>query len=198
MVLPVLLGRSGRPGGLRARPRTALHAARAFSCRRPRPGPRPDRLGVLVESCACGLCGGTARSCDRCSVVPRASSPSRGSSSPRGVEGHGGIATWRKSANTPVICGWHHFAPPERPTDGTGQSGYPPEPDTGDGPARHRLRECGPPGRRAEGVGEVLRLVHHVPVGEFHDAHRVGGHAVVGDDALAHPQIPTAGDAAGR
>ena len=31
VVLPVLLGRSGRPGGLRARPRTALHVARAFS-----------------------------------------------------------------------------------------------------------------------------------------------------------------------
>ncbi|MEV6117755.1 hypothetical protein AB0L59_36130 [Streptomyces sp. NPDC052109] len=65
---------------------------------------------------------------------------------------------------------------------------------SGDGSARHRLREGGPPGRRAEGVGEVLRLVHHVLVSEFHDAHRVRRHTVVGDDAFAHPQIRVAGD----
>src|SRR5580658_2110148 len=64
----------------------------------------------------------------------------------------------------------------------------------GDGPARHRLREVGPPGGLAEGVPEVLRLVRHVLAGEFHDAHRVAGYAVVGDDALADPQIPAAGD----
>src|SRR5580704_7739598 len=64
----------------------------------------------------------------------------------------------------------------------------------GYGPARHRLREVGPPGLLAEGVSEVLRLVRHVLAGEFHDAHRVAGHAVVGDDALADPQIPAAGD----
>src|SRR6476659_9272656 len=71
VVLPVLLGRSGRPGGLRARPRTALHAARAFSCRRPRPGPRPDRVRGTGRELRVRPLRGTARSCDRCSVVPR-------------------------------------------------------------------------------------------------------------------------------
>jgi hypothetical protein len=57
----------------------------------------------------------------------------------------------------------------------------------GDIPAGHRLRECRPPCRRAKRVCEVLSLVYHMLVSEFHDAHRVGGHAVIGDDALAHP-----------
>src|SRR5690349_4194899 len=64
----------------------------------------------------------------------------------------------------------------------------------GDAPARHRLRERRPPGWRTERVGKVLRLVHHVIVGEFHNAHRVGGRAVVRDHALAHPQAPGASD----
>ncbi len=64
----------------------------------------------------------------------------------------------------------------------------------GDGPARHRLRELGSPGGRRERVGEVLGLVHHLLISELHDAHRVGGLAVVGDDALAHPQVRVAGD----
>jgi hypothetical protein len=29
--------------------------------------------------------------------------------------------------------------------------------------------------------------VHHIRMCELHDAHRVGGHPVVGDDALAYP-----------
>ena len=69
-----------------------------------------------------------------------------------------------------------------------------PESGPGDGSARHRLRECCPPCGRTEGIREILRLVHHLTVGEFHDAHGVGGHAVVGYDALAHPQISAARD----
>ena len=64
----------------------------------------------------------------------------------------------------------------------------------GDGPARHWLREVCPPCGRSEGVCEVLCLVRHMLVSEFHDAHRVSGRAVVGDDALAHPQVPAAED----
>ena len=44
------------------------------------------------------------------------------------------------------------------------------------------------------GVGEVLRLMGDEAAGELHDAHRVGGHAIVGDHALAHPYVPVAGD----
>ncbi|MER6573798.1 hypothetical protein ABT288_48645 [Streptomyces sp. NPDC001093] len=34
---------------------------------------------------------------------------------------------------------------------------------------KHRLCERGPPRGRAETTGEVLRLVHDLLVGEFHD-----------------------------
>jgi hypothetical protein len=63
--------------------------------------------------------------------------------------------------------------------------------------ARDRLGERRPPGRCLEGVGEVLGLVRYQAVGELHDAHRVGGRAVIGDDALAHPQVAAAGDPQG-
>src|SRR5260370_5017395 len=49
-----------------------------------------------------------------------------------------------------------------------------------------------PPGRSRERVGEVLRLVRDEAAGEFHDAYRMGGLAVVGDHAFADPQIPSA------
>ena len=54
----------------------------------------------------------------------------------------------------------------------------------------HRLRQRRPRGRRPKGVGEVLRLVRHLAVSEFHDRHRVAGHAVIADDAFADPQVP--------
>ncbi len=49
------------------------------------------------------------------------------------------------------------------------------------------LTECCTPCWCPEGISEVLRLVHHIRMCELHDAHRVGGHPVVGDDALAYP-----------
>ena len=36
-------------------------------------------------------------------------------------------------------------------------------------------------------------MSYHI-VGELHDAHRVGGHAVIGDHALAHPKVAAAPD----
>lgn len=61
---------------------------------------------------------------------------------------------------------------------------------------RHGLRECRPPRRRMKGVCEVLRLVDHLLMFEFHDAHRVAGHAVVCDCNFAHPQIQASNDLA--
>src|ERR1022692_2742794 len=58
--------------------------------------------------------------------------------------------------------------------------------------ARYRLRQRGPPRGRVEGVGKVLSLMGDEAVGELHDAHRVGGHAVVADHALAYPYVPGA------
>ena len=51
----------------------------------------------------------------------------------------------------------------------------------------HLLGKRCPPLGRVEGVGEVLGLMGDEAAGELHDAHRVGGHAVVADHALAHP-----------
>ena len=60
--------------------------------------------------------------------------------------------------------------------------------------ARDRLSERRPPGRCLEGVGEVLGLVRYQIAAELHDAHRVGGHAVIGDHALVHLKVATAPD----
>src|ERR1700730_4783118 len=59
---------------------------------------------------------------------------------------------------------------------------------------RDRLGERRPPGRRLEGVGEVLGFVRYQIAGKLHDAHRVGGHAVIGDHALAHPKVAATPD----
>ena len=58
----------------------------------------------------------------------------------------------------------------------------------------NRLGQRSAPGSRVEGVGEVLGLVRHETVGDLHDAERVRGHAVIGDHALAHPQVASAHD----
>ncbi len=63
-----------------------------------------------------------------------------------------------------------------------------------DVPARDRLSECCPPFRRAEGICKVLRLVHHMRVGELHNAQRSRWAPRRSDDALAYPQIPAADD----
>ena len=52
----------------------------------------------------------------------------------------------------------------------------------------HPLGELRPRRRRLERVREVLGLVGHQVVTEFHDAHRVRRNAVVRDYAFAHPQ----------
>src|ERR1700761_7394662 len=57
-----------------------------------------------------------------------------------------------------------------------------------------RLGQRLPPGCGREGVGEVLGFVADQVTGELHDAHRVGGHAVVGDHDLADPELATAAD----
>ena len=62
---------------------------------------------------------------------------------------------------------------------------------------RHRFSERSAPGRRGEGVGEVLGLVHDEAFGELHDADREGRHPVIGDHALAHPDVIAAQDPAG-
>src|SRR4051794_28103118 len=64
--------------------------------------------------------------------------------------------------------------------------------------AGDRLGQGGAPRSGVGRVAEVLDLVRDGAVGEFHDAHRERGHTVVGDDALADPQVPGADDAADR
>jgi hypothetical protein len=81
-----------------------------------------------------------------------------------------------------------------RPRNSCDQARSSPGSSSGDLPPRQRLGECYPPFRRAEGRSEVLRLVRHIRVGELHDAHGVARHPVVGDDALAYPQISAADD----
>ena len=54
------------------------------------------------------------------------------------------------------------------------------------------LNPLAAPGRRVEGVGEVLRLVDDLAVAELHDAHGVRRLALVGDDVLRHPEIACA------
>src|SRR3954451_24369586 len=62
--------------------------------------------------------------------------------------------------------------------------------------AGDRLGQGGAPRSGVERVAEVLDFVRDGAVGEFHDAHREGGHAVVGDDALTDPQVPGPADPA--
>jgi hypothetical protein len=61
---------------------------------------------------------------------------------------------------------------------------------------RNRLGQRSALGRRVERVGEVLGLVRYETVGDLHDAERVGGHAVIGDHALADPKVAVAQDPA--
>ena len=55
-----------------------------------------------------------------------------------------------------------------------------------------------PPRSSLELVTEILGFMCDVALGELHDAHRERGDAVIGDDALADPQIPDAADPADR
>ena len=57
---------------------------------------------------------------------------------------------------------------------------------------RDRVSERRPPGRRPEEAGELLRLVRYQIGGDLHDAHSGGGHPVISDHDVAHPQVATA------
>src|SRR6478735_1121864 len=60
--------------------------------------------------------------------------------------------------------------------------------------ARHRLGERDARFGRAEGTGEVLRLVRDGAVGELHHRNRIARRTVVGDDDFAHPEVTAADD----
>src|SRR5215469_2010902 len=49
-----------------------------------------------------------------------------------------------------------------------------------------------PPGSGGKGLGEVLRLAHDLGRAKLHDAHRVVGFPVVGDDHFADPESAAA------
>jgi hypothetical protein len=51
------------------------------------------------------------------------------------------------------------------------------------------LNPLAPPGRRLEGVREVLRLMHDLAISELHDAHCVCWSALVADHIFRDPQI---------
>src|SRR5436190_11846498 len=53
-------------------------------------------------------------------------------------------------------------------------------------------------GGRIEPFGEILRFTGHQPVAEFHDAYRVGGHAVIGQHEFSDPEIAAAGNSPDR
>src|SRR5262249_42921310 len=52
--------------------------------------------------------------------------------------------------------------------------------------------------RRVEPLGEILRFVGHASVAEFHDAHRIGRHAVIAEQEFADPEIAAAADSPDR
>src|SRR4051812_34340821 len=53
-------------------------------------------------------------------------------------------------------------------------------------------------GSGVEPVGEILRLVRHQSFAEFHDAHRVGWYAVIGQYEFSDPEIAAANNAPDR
>src|ERR1700683_2640438 len=58
-----------------------------------------------------------------------------------------------------------------------------------DAASRDPLNPLAPPGRRLEGIREILCLVHDLAVAEFHDAHCVGGSPLVGDRVFRDPKV---------
>src|SRR5712675_1478662 len=56
-----------------------------------------------------------------------------------------------------------------------------------------RTRGC-----RVKPIGEILRFVGHQSVAEFHDAHRVGWYAVIGEHEFSDPEIAAADNAPDR
>ena len=45
---------------------------------------------------------------------------------------------------------------------------------------------------RLKRIAEVLGLVRHLPVSEFHDAHRVRRPCIVGEDEFSDPEVGSA------
>src|SRR3954468_16213251 len=60
----------------------------------------------------------------------------------------------------------------------------------------HSLHPFRPRRSGFERVAEILRLAGHLAVHEFHDAHRVGRPAIIGEDEFRHPDIARANDPA--
>src|SRR5580692_6883613 len=54
---------------------------------------------------------------------------------------------------------------------------------------RHPLNPLTPPGWRLEGIREILCLVHHLTVAEFHYAHGVRWPPLVGDCVFGDPKV---------
>jgi hypothetical protein len=53
----------------------------------------------------------------------------------------------------------------------------------------HPLDPLGPPGRRLEGICEILCLVYDLTVAELHNAHRVRWSTLVDDCVFRDPEI---------
>src|SRR5258708_4024169 len=59
----------------------------------------------------------------------------------------------------------------------------------GNAASRDALNPLAPPGRRLEGIGEILGLVHDLTVAELHNAHCVGWSPLVDDCVFRDPEI---------
>src|ERR1700757_286778 len=55
--------------------------------------------------------------------------------------------------------------------------------------SRDLLDPLASPGRRLEGIGEILCLVHDLTVAELHNAHCVGWSPLIGDGVFRDPEI---------
>ena len=55
--------------------------------------------------------------------------------------------------------------------------------------SRDLLNPLAPPGRRLEGIREILCLVHDLTVAELHNAHCVCWSPLVGDGVFRDPEI---------
>src|SRR6266850_4728096 len=53
-------------------------------------------------------------------------------------------------------------------------------------------------GRRVKPIGEILRFISHQSFAEFHDAHRVRWHAVIGEYEFSDPEIAAADNSPDR
>src|SRR5665213_2463651 len=62
----------------------------------------------------------------------------------------------------------------------------------------HTLDPMHTRGSRLEGVGKILGLAGHFVIQELHDAHRIGGPAVIGEGEFRDPEVASADDAAHR